>query len=358
VRKLYAALKEDITQEGQTLAATWVIGEYGDALLRSGGGEVEDDEISTPPSESEVVDLFTSILSSSYSGQIVTQYIITSAMKLTTRLSDPSQVDRIHRVLRTNQTNLDIEIQQRSVEYGNLFSYAQIMKGVLEKMPPPEIREEQRVLGEAPRKQTSSKKSKKPSQITEQDLLGLVGSDEPAAPAVNGSQNNADLLMDILGGTSSPSSQSPPPGQQKSNVDAIMSLFGTPNASSPAPTASPAQSASANFLGGLGGASVASQPSTSPAPPTAHEAYNRNGLQIAFQLQRRDQAIQAIARFRNAGSSQLSSVSLQAAVPRTQRLQLQSISSSDIAPGAEASQMLRVTGVNAVSSLCHLIQSY
>lgn len=36
VQKLYASLKEDITQEGLTLCATWVIGEYGDSLLRGG----------------------------------------------------------------------------------------------------------------------------------------------------------------------------------------------------------------------------------------------------------------------------------------------------------------------------------
>jgi AP-1 complex subunit gamma-1 len=340
------------------LAATWVIGEYGDALLRGSGGEVEDDEIAPPPSEHEVVDLFASILSSSYSGQIVTQYIITSAMKLTTRLSDTSQIEKIHRILGVNQTNLDVEIQQRAVEYGNLFSYHEIMKGVLEKMPAPEIREEQRVLGEAPKKNTP-KKSKKPSQLTEQDLLGLVGSDEPSVPAVNGSQNNADLLMDILGGSSSgPTSQSPPPSQQKSNVDSIMSLFGNSGTSSPAPASfTPQHSASADLLGGLGGAS-APPSSSSPAPSAPLEAYNRNGLHITFQLQRNAQAIQAMVRFRNVGASKLSSVQLQAAVPKTQKLQLQAITSSDISPGGEATQLLRVTGVNGVSFLMGDITIY
>jgi AP-1 complex subunit gamma-1 len=352
VRKLYAALKEDITQEGLTLAATWVIGEYGDALLRGASGEIEDEEISSPPRESEVVDLFGTILNSSYSGQVVTQYIITSAIKLTTRLSDPAQIDRIHRLLRYNQTNLDVEIQQRAVEYSNLFSYNQIMKGVLEKMPAPEIREEQRVLGEAPKKHSSSKKSKKPSQITEQDLLGLVDSGEPSIAATNGTQNNADLLMDILGGsTGTPNSSQTPSGQPKQNVNDIMSLFGSSSATSPPPASSSvpkSTSASADLLGGFGGGSAAPAPA-SPAPPATHEVFNKNGLHVAFQLQRTPQAIQAIARFRNVGGSKLSSVTLQAAVPRTQKLQLQSISESDIAPGHEATQLLRVTGVNGVS---------
>jgi len=42
----------------------------------------------------------------------------------------------------------------------------------------------------------------------------------------------------------------------------------------------------------------------------------------------------------------LTSVSLQAAVPKTQRLQLQPISASEINVGGEATQMLRVVGVN------------
>lgn len=43
VQKLYAALKNDITQEGLTLAAAWVIGEYGRNLLE--GGQYEEEEL-------------------------------------------------------------------------------------------------------------------------------------------------------------------------------------------------------------------------------------------------------------------------------------------------------------------------
>ena len=43
VQKLYAALKADITQEALTLAGTWVIGEFGDLLLK--GGNYEEEEL-------------------------------------------------------------------------------------------------------------------------------------------------------------------------------------------------------------------------------------------------------------------------------------------------------------------------
>jgi AP-1 complex subunit gamma-1 len=40
--KLYTALQDDISQESLTLAALWVIGEYGDILFE--GGVVDDDQ--------------------------------------------------------------------------------------------------------------------------------------------------------------------------------------------------------------------------------------------------------------------------------------------------------------------------
>jgi AP-1 complex subunit gamma-1 len=88
-----------------------------------------------------------------------------------------------------------------------------------------------------------------------------------------------------------------------------------------------------------------------PPPVTAHAAYNKNGLQIAFQIQRSPTAIQVLGKFRNVGGARLTNVSLQAAVPKTQRLQLQQISTSDLGPGEEATQQLRVVGVNGVGFL-------
>lgn len=352
-QKLYAALREDISQEGLNLAGAWVIGEYGDALMR--GGQYEEEELAQPVRESEIVDLFTTILNSSYAGQIVTEYIITSAMKLTTRLQDPAQVDRLRRLLLNRQTDLDIEVQQRSVEYGNLFGYDEIRRGVLERMPPPEIREEQKVLGETPSKKRQSKvpAKKKPSQITEQDmLLDLMGgdSDMPSvdtSATMNGTQHNADLLADILGGgasvsspvqsTASPVANGAPKTQ--SNMGSIMDLFD----SQPSGTPQPQASASNDIMGGLG--------TSTPQPQQqAHTAYNMNDLFLTFTVQRTPQAVQVMARFRNTSNfEQLGGVNLQAAVPKTQRLQLQAISSSDLDAGQEATQQMRVTSVQGVS---------
>jgi hypothetical protein len=96
--------------------------------------------------------------------------------------------------------------------------------------------------------------------------------------------------------------------------------------------------------------SAASPQPQAPQSPAGIPCYDANGLNITFQIQRNAEGmIQAIAKFRNSGSGTLSNVGLQAAVPKTQKLQLLSISSTDIGPGAEATQMMRVSGCKGVS---------
>ena len=354
VQKLYASLREDITQEGLTLAASWVIGEFGDALLR--GGQYEEEELVKEVKENDIVDLFTNILNSTYATQVVTEYIITAAMKLSTRMSDAAQIDRIRRLLASRSADLNVEIQQRSVEYTNLFGYDQIRRGLLEKMPPPEIREEQRVLGEATNKRQSKmlkNKTKKPTKQTEQDmLLDLMGGDVPPADtntAANGA--HADLLADILGGDSSRSSPAPPPQQpqQPSGVSDIMDLFGSNG--TPQPPQAQAQSQS---------------PVSASGPPT-HTAFDKNGLLLTLQVQRNSSggAAQILARFKNTSAmDQFTSVGLQAAVPKSQKLQLNAINKADLDSGDDATQTMKVVAVTGVSfksflfplySSCHFI---
>lgn len=354
VQKLYAALKEDISQEGLTLAAAWMIGEYGDNLLR--GGQYEEEELVKEVKESDIVDLLTNVLNSTYASQTVTEYIITASMKLTVRMSDPAQVERLRRLFVSRNADLSVEIQQRAVEYTNLFGYEQIRRGVLERMPPPEIREEQRVLG-APTKKRQSRllkdKTKKPPKQAEEDLLlDLIGgSDVPAtSPTVNGSQNTASLLGDILGdgGLSTPSPQPASKPAASINTSAIMDLFG-PNGNTPSPV--PAQSAvssgSMDLLAGLGGAA----PAPSSPAPAVHTAYNKNDLALTFQIKRNgggDAQIQA--RFRNNSNfDSFSNVGLQAAVPKSQRLQLSAINKPDLNAGEEGTQILKVAAMNGVS---------
>lgn len=365
VQKLYSSLKEDISQEGLTLAATWTIGEYADSLLQ--GGQYEEEELVKEVREGDLVDLFTNILNSTYASQIAVEYIITASMKLTVRMSDPAQIERLRRLLSSRTADLSVEIQQRAVEYTNLFGYDQIRRGVLERMPPPEIREEQRVLGAAPaaKKRQSKllrgKSTTKVAKPAEHDLLlDLVGgSDAPVTSPTSNGSNTADLLADILGGDSGMSSPSPGPGGQKNPNSAIMDLFGS-NGPSPSPQPTQPASASMDLLGAGGMGASAPSPSTSPAPVTAatpaHTALNKDGLVLTLQVQRSGSNAQILARFRNDSNfDRFTSVGLQAAVPKSQRLQLSAISKADLESGDEGTQSMRVTALNGV---CQVSPSY
>lgn len=351
VQKLYINLKKDITQESLTQAGSWCIGEYADLLLR--GGQYEEEELVQEIKESEVIDLFSTLLNSSYATQVATEYIVTALIKLSTRLSDPAQIERVRRLIQYHQTSLDVEVQQRAVEYGNLFSHDEIRRGVLEKMPPPQIKESSRVLGEATTKtkKAANRKSKlvaKPS--TDQDLLDLMG-DVTGSPALtsptNGGPSNTDLLADILGGTTSPPPQgmgSPPP--QQSNAASIMDLFSQGPSSSPAPAAAPASSG-LDILGGMG-----TPPPQSQAAPAGLPCYDSNGINVTLQLQRNAEgAVQVTGRFRNSSGVQISNAGLQAAVPKSQKLQLLAISNTDVPSGGEATQLMRIVGSKGVSHI-------
>lgn len=153
--KLYTALQSDISQESLTLAATWVIGEYSEIVLE--GGFVDQD---TPKpvsalwkfvfitwandlqaTDKELVELLFSILDSPYANYLIKQFVLTAVTKISSRrTTSPAEQDRIQGILATFTTSPELELQQRSVEFASLFSLGELREGVLERMPPPELK--------------------------------------------------------------------------------------------------------------------------------------------------------------------------------------------------------------------------
>ncbi|OBT74554.1 AP-1 complex subunit gamma-1 [Pseudogymnoascus sp. 05NY08] len=340
VQKLYTALRKDITQEGLTLGGAWCIGEFADLLLK--GGNYEEVELAQEVKESEVIDLFSTILNSSYATQSANEYIITALMKLSTRFTEPAQIDKIRRILAGHSRSLDVEIQQRAVEYGNLFAHDAIRRGVLEKMPPPQIKEESRVLGEATKKPKKSaaaanRRAAPAKKNASEDLLFDLMGDDSGAPqadlgATMGGQQNTDLLADILGGTTSPA----PSAKSASNVNDIMNLFGPSGVTSPIVQNTP------DMFSSMSPAPTA----PSPQPAGVLPCYSKNDLNVTLQVQRNAEGVVLVtARFANASfTDSKSGVGLQAAVPKTQKLALNAITSGELGPGQEATQSMRITG--------------
>ncbi|KAG1735529.1 adaptin N terminal region-domain-containing protein [Suillus lakei] len=346
--KLYTALQDDISQESLTLAALWVIGEYGDVLFE--GGVVDEDQPKRI-TDKDLLDLLLTTLDSPYANSLTRQFLMTSITKLASRPTTSSpQQQRIADVLAKYTTSPELELQQRAVEFASLFTLGDLRSGVLERMPPPELKAT--VMGiVSENKPVGSTQGGKDA-----DLLG----DEviPSTPVINGqaTHNNQDLLAEIFG--SSPAAPSPTPGRtssispqpQKSSVQDILGLFdSSPSPASPAPAPSPATSAFAIFSS-QPQSQAPPQPSPQqqqpPAPRlTSYTAYDKQELKITLTPQTsaaRPGVVNIMARFQVSGSNAATGLNFQAAVPKSQQLQMLPMSNSDVQPGTTETQQMRV----------------
>ncbi|KAM4830786.1 AP-1 complex subunit gamma-like 2 [Urocitellus parryii] len=172
VCRLYSALAEDISQQPLVQVAAWCIGEYGDLLLEGSCEEVEPLQVE----EEEVLALLEKVLQSQMSLPATRGYALTALMKLSTRLQGDN--NRIRQVVSIYGSCLDVELQQRAVEYNTLFrKYDHMRAAILEKMPlvergGPQIDEEAKESKEAV--QVSKAAAPVPTEPQLLDLLDLL----------------------------------------------------------------------------------------------------------------------------------------------------------------------------------------
>ncbi|KAI7885398.1 Adaptor protein complex AP-1 gamma subunit [Lichtheimia hyalospora FSU 10163] len=383
VQKLYAGLKQDISQEAFVLAGVWVIGEFGDVLVN--GGNFEEDNKPMEVSDNAVIDLLESILIGPYANQLTREYVLTALMKLSSRLHDAQAQQKIKALLQEHTASMEVEIQQRAVEYTHLFSFDNIRAAVLEPMPVPEGRSIIETNDNGPTSPAPGKSSKAgPSdQDLLLDLMGVgtaSGGDEqesnatsslapesPAAPHSTPQQSqpaqNMDLLADLFGGSSAPPAtqqQLPTSPPASSNTNVLMDLLGgSDTTSAPAPSTPPAQSVnSLDSLASLGQAfspvspSSPAQRSLGSTQQSGYQAYSKNGLDINL-VPSRDRNNPAIINiqvlFANSGAQGvISSLQFQAAVPRSQKLQMAPASSNVVQPGTTEKQQMRINNPQQV----------
>ncbi|KAM5533832.1 hypothetical protein V8D89_012495 [Ganoderma adspersum] len=341
--KLYSSLRSDISQESLTLAATWVIGEYSEILLEGG---LVDEETPRAISDKDLIDLLLSILDSPYANYLTRQFVLTAITKISSRpTTTPAQQERIQTLLLGYASNLELEIQQRAVEFASLYNLGEVRSGVLERMPAPELKAT--VLGVV----SENKPVGSVAPGKDADLLGDEISSAPTpngAPAVPATQ---DLLAEIFGSsaTSPPTSTgSPAPAAPQRNVaQDILGLFDSPAAPSPAPSP-PQQAAPAQSMQSIFGATAVVPQAASPPPaaaPSGYTAYDKNEVRITLTPQTsatRPGLVRIIANFQATGANIVSELNFQAAVPKSQQLQMAPISSPIIQPGSTETQELRV----------------
>lgn len=165
-----------------TLAGVWILGEYADILLTTtpaGMGSHADDGGNIAETNGgldgssmrqiqagEVLDLLELILSSPYSNPTIRQYVLVACTKLSARIDEVGSVPdsaeqkgRIDTLVDKFQHTVELDVQARSVEFHVLLNSLDrnVKIGVLERMPPPELKAT--VMGTGETEQTSSKAS-------------------------------------------------------------------------------------------------------------------------------------------------------------------------------------------------------
>uniref|UniRef100_A0A182M651 AP-1 complex subunit gamma n=1 Tax=Anopheles culicifacies TaxID=139723 RepID=A0A182M651_9DIPT len=115
------------SEEKQPLlqVAVWTIGEYGDLLLSSERIE-----------EHQLVDTYQRLLWSTSVSTTTKQYALVSLAKLSTRIRTKEEEARVKQMIEAFGSHLNIDLQQRGVEFAQLFrDYSHLRPALLEKMP-------------------------------------------------------------------------------------------------------------------------------------------------------------------------------------------------------------------------------
>uniref|UniRef100_A0A8C8BYD1 AP-1 complex subunit gamma n=1 Tax=Oncorhynchus tshawytscha TaxID=74940 RepID=A0A8C8BYD1_ONCTS len=314
VQRLYKALLDDISQQPLVQVSSWCIGEYGDLLV---SGQCEEEE----PIQ---VDLLKHSITSTISSRTLhtTHLCIFSPFVCTSR---------IKKVVSIYGSSIDVELQQRAVEYNALFKkYDHMRPALLERMP---IMEKTASNG--------------PTEIVQTN-----GETEPSVPdtkhppLVTQPANQANDLLDLLGGNDVvPVIQTTLPTKPASAGGELLDLLGDLSLSSgPAPAPSVPISQPPFLLDGLSSQPLFNDISAAIPPMTA---YSKNGLKIEFTFERANPnpniAVITI-HATNTTEADMTEFVFQAAVPKTFQLQLLS-PSSNIVPALNQGSVTQVIRV-------------
>ncbi|XP_066536589.1 AP-1 complex subunit gamma-like 2 isoform X1 [Hoplias malabaricus] len=278
VHKLYRALITDISQQSLVQVACWCIGEYGDLLLKVECDDIEPIQVT----EDDVLDALETVLQSHMSSPASRGFALTAIMKLSTRITN--NVDRIRSVVSIYGSCIDVELQQRAVEYNALFKkYDHMRAAVLERMPVIDKNSPVQANGD-------------PSGVATKELKVSNPVQEPASQVCN--------LLDLLGETNT-------------------ALQNSQNQAKPVPN-SVNSSVQENLLDLLGG--------LEPIPAPTVTVFEKGGLTLKLQSEKQTETgITVTFTASNSTHSDFTNFTLQAAVPKTVQLQMKA-PSGDVVP--------------------------
>jgi len=338
VHKLFASIKEDMSQEYLLFAGLWAVGEFGDILVN----EVlpaDEDSPAIRVTETEVLDLLESIISSPFTTAAGREFTITALMKLTSRI--PNSTERVKKVLTSFSDNISVELQQRAVEDLKLFTTGNTKNALFERMPAAESRAIKRVSTS-----TSTADAGEEGAAPAPAQSAITGLAAPAAQAPAPSRGND--LLDLIGGDPVPAPSGGRPGAASSGGDLLSDLLGL----SSAPVQKPSSGGGLLDdlgLGGLGGASSAPAGAHSDlggfGAPAGPPTVERGGLRVTYESQidpANPTVLNVRATFTNTLPSLVNDLVMQVAVPKTQKIQMQPPASASIGPYNNTTQLFRI----------------
>src|SRR5690606_5379481 len=108
---------------------TWFIGEFGEYLLVQPVQLTEQTEYDEQiPSnlkvtEDDIIELFKKILRSPTTSNGTRNFVLNALAKLTVRFKSQKYVDELKELLNMYSDHINMELQQRSIEYSNMLGY-------------------------------------------------------------------------------------------------------------------------------------------------------------------------------------------------------------------------------------------
>lgn len=347
----FALLERDVSQEKMVVAGTWLIGEYGDLLVarnqtepetvEKGSTGVDEDGLDilgalgkplsefkkeeeavakgaidpseelpqTIPEPSQVIRLVSAIVASSAVSSSSRHVALTALVKLSGRYSEhPSVVRSIRETLSKYGRSMDVEMQDRAVEFGKLACQEldQMRGGVVERMPAPEYTDipyEEYVLNPTAMRMKALTIFKRPAI----DPSAVV----EATAATTTTSNKESVVTDLLNLMDEAPATNNEPEDKK--VEELLENMAVSTESD-----------------GL---------------DREYEVYNENGLVVTLTPSKKPShpaVVDLLATFYNRGDAAISELSFLVAVPKSQKLQIQSPSGQHISVGSQVTQLVRV----------------
>lgn len=373
VQQLWRQISQEDFCARQPLAqvASWCLGEFGDLLNSAEGADADPVNVT----EDGIVDFYEKMLSNNQVQLVTKEYAVTSLMKLSVRFA--SSAPRIKKVVDAFGGNMNVELQQRSIEFSSLFSKFDHLRGsLLERMPPMEsrslgssaaldngqAREDEIPLDDQalvdPQNHALSSSATPPAESNA--LLDLLGG--MSSPVDTGSQPSLAAPANEDNGISvgvAPLEASSPPTSGGGGGGDLLDLLGGLDLSAP-PTSPPAQAQpmpAATLISSLTNLAAPAVPdglvSRSPVLPTTNgippmTVFEKDGLKLDFAFEKEPSSPQtAVIHLTavNLSSCPMTDFLFQAAVPKTFQLQMLPPDGSIVQPNSSGCvrQTIKVT---------------